>query len=181
MNGTKGTAVHNRKCQNCGAMLEGGTLRCDYCGADWSPPASPPPSTDWLRLLILIVPIVIALLTVTIVLLTRSAAPPQVQPIAPYTPVVIDPNEFLAIARDASASSAAGAARIAQFVRYQDLNFPGFGGSPYADNLDDLLRFDSHLTHDPDVTFIFGAIGAQGFTFTTMHAKGKKTFVITEP
>lgn len=38
-----------RKCQNCGALLKGGTYHCDYCGSDWTPvpkiePGSPIPS-----------------------------------------------------------------------------------------------------------------------------------------
>jgi hypothetical protein len=31
--------MEERRCGNCGAVLGGGTYRCDYCGTDWTPPA----------------------------------------------------------------------------------------------------------------------------------------------
>jgi len=47
-----------RKCPGCGATLKGGTLYCEYCGTDWSPP-KPDPS------------------------LPQQAALPRVQPVKP--------------------------------------------------------------------------------------------------
>lgn len=47
----------------------------------------------------------------------------------------------------------------------------------HATNLQELLAFDSMLSAEPDVTFVFGPANASGYTFTTRHAKGSgKTF-----
>ncbi|MCZ7582564.1 MAG: hypothetical protein M5R36_04100 [Deltaproteobacteria bacterium] len=43
----------------------------------------------------------------------------------------------------------------------------------YTNSLTDLLKLDWNLTDDPNVTFIFGDVNTSGYTFTTIHTKGK--------
>ncbi|MCB9479404.1 MAG: hypothetical protein H6683_06950 [Deltaproteobacteria bacterium] len=50
---------------------------------------------------------------------------------------------------------------------------------PYAAGLGVLMMEDEALADDPQVTFIFGAANTEGFTFTTKHAQGERTFIFT--
>ncbi|MDP8225242.1 MAG: hypothetical protein P9L99_17915 [Candidatus Lernaella stagnicola] len=70
-------------------------------------------------------------------------------------------------AYDASAQSAGRNAKSAEEIYYLSAK-----PSTYTDSLDSLLVFDSTLLDDPDVTFEFGSCNSEGYTFTTVHAKG---------
>jgi len=83
-------------------------------------------------------------------------------------------------ATEADVKAAAGADNTAQrigleFKAAQDEFF--LENQRYAANLQELLTFDSMLSVEPEVTFIFGAVNASGYAFTTRHAQGSgKTF-----
>jgi len=86
------------------------------------------------------------------------------------SPIVATPDDY-----DADARSAGRAAGLAEELFYQSQ-----ASEPqYTDRLSELLKWDEHLTDDPEVTFVFGSCEGSGFTFTTSHAKGNKKQVFT--
>ncbi len=44
----------------------------------------------------------------------------------------------------------------------------------YAGSLAPLLKYDPNLAADGGVTFIFGSVDSEGYTFTTIHARGTR-------
>ena len=80
-------------------------------------------------------------------------------------------------AHNAAARMASANARIAEEVNFQ--NTRGDHGGRFADQLSDLLKWDRSLTNDQAVTFTFGACNHSGYTFTTTHANGDTSFLIT--
>lgn len=73
-------------------------------------------------------------------------------------------------ARDDNAVAAGRAGVYAQRL-YQITN------GRYAVNLSELRSIDKGITSDPEVEFVFGEINEQGFTFTTYHSKGDRSFI----
>jgi hypothetical protein len=47
----------------------------------------------------------------------------------------------------------------------------------FATSLAELRAIDKNVDTDPDVIFVFGNVDERGFTFTTSHKKGTKSFV----
>ncbi len=105
----------------------------------------------------------------------------QRKPISPDTgqgktkrevpPIVPDQTSI----NNSSAQSAGYNAKICQELEYQNTNIDSTGGR-YADNLETLLAWDKLLTDDPMVTFTFGACNSSGYTFSTTHAQGDRSF-----
>ena len=80
-------------------------------------------------------------------------------------------------AYDASAETGGRSARLAEEIYYQehqDLNFK------YTSLIAHLLAHEKNITDDRAVTFIFSFAGDTNYTFTSTHAKGKKTFVFND-
>ena len=71
---------------------------------------------------------------------------------------------------DLSAKSAGSFAAKAQEKYYEGENKAG--RPTYANDLSSLLTIDPHLNDDREITFVFAGASAEGFTFTTSHAKG---------
>ncbi|HPQ69225.1 MAG TPA: DUF4190 domain-containing protein [bacterium] len=93
--------------------------------------------------------------------------------------VLIMTPSYLSIqikAHNAAAQNAGYNAKIAQELEYQNTNAGEPGSGKYADNLGTLLVWDRNLTDDPQVTFAFGSCDAQGYTFTTTHARGDELY-----
>jgi prepilin-type N-terminal cleavage/methylation domain-containing protein len=72
-------------------------------------------------------------------------------------------------AYNASAESAGRNAKTAQEIYYQDYG-------TYSDDMAELLVFDRNLTDDADVTFTFAGADIEGFTYTTSHFRGDRSF-----
>ncbi len=90
------------------------------------------------------------------------------------------PN-FMAVrahAYNASAQASGYNAKIAEEV-YRQNNGADQSGH-FTDRLAELLKWDKNLTNDPEVTFVFGNCAAQGYTFTTTHAKGDASYLTTD-
>ena len=47
----------------------------------------------------------------------------------------------------------------------------------YAVDLNELYTVDRGVSSDPEVTFVFGICNKQKYEFTTVHARGKKSYV----
>ena len=94
---------------------------------------------------------------------------------------IIDPScppSTRPMAYDASALSAGRSAKEA--VEYYYKHHKESGGLEEiktGDILSELLIEDRNLTDDVGVTFVFTVMSNQGFTFTTTHSRGKKTFI----
>lgn len=74
--------------------------------------------------------------------------------------------------------SAKQAAEI-YFEKYRDdLNSPEYEHS--LDILDKLLPIKKSINYDRDVTFTFTSWDSLGFSFTTRHRKGGKTFIFSD-
>lgn len=79
-------------------------------------------------------------------------------------------------ADDNTALSAGRSTVLAYRIYFQEhQDEPDFAGD--VDWLEKLLIHDRNLNDDPRVTFSFAVMNKKGFTFTTRHKKGKKTFV----
>lgn len=76
-------------------------------------------------------------------------------------------------AYNASAESAGRNAKTAEEIYYQDYGI-------YANDMSRLLVFDRNLTDDADVTFTFSGANVEGFTYTTSHYRGDKSYRWTD-
>jgi prepilin-type N-terminal cleavage/methylation domain-containing protein len=81
-------------------------------------------------------------------------------------------------AYNASAQSSGYNAKVAQELYYQNAH-TGAGGA-YASSLAALLEWDKNLTDDPNVTFVFTAATASGYTFSTKHTSGDTFYPFTD-
>lgn len=70
---------------------------------------------------------------------------------------------------NSSAESAGRNAKTAQEIYFQDK-------STYANSVEGLLAFDRNLTDDKQVTFTFRGADMEGFTYTTSHYRGDKSY-----
>jgi hypothetical protein len=71
---------------------------------------------------------------------------------------------------NAAAEAAGRAAVAAQRIKFAMDN-------EYARNVAELRAIDKSVGTDPGIIFIFGEPGDKGYSFTTSHVKGNRTYV----
>ena len=160
------------KCPDCGYEVSEQAQFCPNCGRPVQTPpfaGQPPPPQPQKSNTCLIVGLVVGGVGLFFIMIVGILA------------LIAIPNfvSLRAKAYNNSAVSAGYNAKIAQELYYQESG-GDFGGGRYTCSLDELLKWDPNLTDDTLVTFIFSECNQSGYTYTTTHAKGDMTHLVTD-